>query len=536
MSGASDLIERHRRVLDRREFQWDAPEARLGIDIETTSGATESWLAAVEDGRLALRRVEPGSGAPHAVLTVPSADLALHLLGEVDMFTAPQRTFRFQLAPAIGPDLASTRLISLIVRLLAVLGVSCHGRDAFRGTVMEELYLSYRSPRKDGSFEPMGDWSLPLYAGQQLYDLVRAERPDRTLEIGLAHGLSALFIAAAHRDNGRGRHLAIDPCQSSLFGGCGVMNLERAGLDRRVEVIEEPDYTVLPRLLGQRFQLVFVDGLHHFDYVLLDFFYGDLLLDVGGHLVFDDASEAGVKDALDFILANRFDGYQRVDESSSPRVAVLEKIGEDNRLRKYGALFHRPFAGSAAPPSPLPPVASSRALKHAVDRTIAFFAAMVLAPIALLVAAAILVEDLCVGRGLRLPLRRVRSVSAGRPFEILTFRCAAGARSGGASRIGSLVEKLRLAKLPQLWNVLRGNMSLVGLTPIAEGDVNRRALFRDCGIRAGIVGPFALDGPRAGDLAYYDQCKKRSPLSLLAFDAAVATKVVARAVGRRRAV
>ena len=59
MSGASHLIERHREVLSRSQFHWDSPEARLRIDIETGE-AIESWLAAVEDGKLALRRVEDG--------------------------------------------------------------------------------------------------------------------------------------------------------------------------------------------------------------------------------------------------------------------------------------------------------------------------------------------------------------------------------------------------------------------------------------------------------------------------------------------
>jgi hypothetical protein len=49
----------------------------------------------------------------------------------------------------------------------------------------------------------------------------------------------------------------------------------------------------------------FVDGWHTFDHVLVDFFYIDRLLRVGGIVVFDDASMPAIHRICRYIATNR---------------------------------------------------------------------------------------------------------------------------------------------------------------------------------------------------------------------------------------
>jgi len=109
-----------------------------------------------------------------------------------------------------------------------------------------------------------------------------------------------------------------------------------------------------------------------------------------------------------------------------------------------------------------------------LDLTGSLIALALALPFMLLTALAIKAED-----GWQAPvLYRQRRVGlAGRPFNVLKFRSMrtdaeidgrprwAQKRDPRVTRVGSLIRKIRLDELPQLLNVLRGQMSLVGPRP-----------------------------------------------------------------------
>jgi predicted O-methyltransferase YrrM len=141
-----------------------------------------------------------------------------------------------------------------------------------------------------------------------LYRTVREIRPPIALEIGMAFGTSSLAIAQALSDIGEGgRLISVDPNQSALWRNIGVRNIERAGLAAQHQLIERRDYTALPELLRKRttVQFAYIDGWHTFDYVLLDFFYIDKMLDAGGVVAFNDCALGGVDRAMRFVRSHR---------------------------------------------------------------------------------------------------------------------------------------------------------------------------------------------------------------------------------------
>lgn len=126
----------------------------------------------------------------------------------------------------------------------------------------------------------------------------------------------------------------------------------------------------------------------------------------------------------------------------------------------------------------------SRALKRALDLALAGSAVLVLAPVLLLAAVLIKLED----NGPVFFIQQ-RTGRGNRFFPIFKFRSmrvaqldSTGARSASKdddriTRIGRFIRKTSIDELPQLFNVLRGEMSIVGPRPHAIGSLAGDKLF-----------------------------------------------------------
>jgi predicted O-methyltransferase YrrM len=183
-----------------------------------------------------------------------------------------------------------------------------------RVELIDEIYGRGTVLDRDGKPREAFPASLPRAEGEALYKIVRDQKPARTLEVGMAFGVSSLFILKAHLENGTADHTAIDPFQTQWFDGLGMLNVERAGFKECVRLFEQPSYLALANLIaaGETFDFIFIDGNHRFEYTLVDFLLSEKLLSVGGHVVLHDTWMPSVTKVVTFIGYNRADSFALV--------------------------------------------------------------------------------------------------------------------------------------------------------------------------------------------------------------------------------
>ncbi len=182
-----------------------------------------------------------------------------------------------------------------------------------RCPVLKEMLESQFALTDEGIQIPIHS-NIPLTYAVALYETVLRARPIIALEVGMAFGVSTLAILAALRDGGQpGKLISIDPDQSTDWSGCGLYAVARAGLSEWHEFVEDYDYHVLPRLLssGLRIDFAYLDGWHTFDYALLDWWFVDKMLSVGGIVGFNDCGWPAVDKVIKFVLTHR--KYAEID-------------------------------------------------------------------------------------------------------------------------------------------------------------------------------------------------------------------------------
>ena len=144
-------------------------------------------------------------------------------------------------------------------------------------------------------------------------------------------------------------------------------------------------------------------------------------------------------------------------------------------------------------------------VKNILDRILALLGLIILSPIFLLTALAIKIEE---PRG-KVFFIQDRSGKEGKAFSCIKFRSMSTEAPNNAAtwelenadsyitKVGRFIRKTSIDELPQLINIIRGDMSIVGPRPVIlkeEELINLRRKFGALSVRPGITGLSQISG------------------------------------------
>lgn len=170
-------------------------------------------------------------------------------------------------------------------------------------------------------------------------------------------------------------------------------------------------------------------------------------------------------------------------------------------------------------------------MKRFVDMCLAVAGILALLPVLLLIAMLIKLDD-----GGPILFRQLRLGKYKRPFLIYKFRTM---RDGNITRIGSWLRTSGLDELPQMINIFKGDMSVVGPRPLTYDDIHRmgwdrRHFITRWHIKPGITGLAQLYAGRSVHHSWlYDKTYLKNT-SLLLDSKIIFLTLVINFIGKRR--
>lgn len=320
VSGGWDLerIARRLGVADRVEFE---PSLQLGRGVAATElarrmAACDVHLLPYEGGAWELTVLETGAcGVPNVITDA----------GAPPEYAAPFSILVPPMMRVHGPGGARAfmdvgRAVAALQRLsgdpeerrrLGRRGIAvarAHRWDRIGGRWLETMQRRRpgrrRARTEPAAFDEVADRlaGIPFTTpgnGRVLYDFILDNEIEDILEIGFHHGVSTCYLAAALAERGSGHIVTLDhrssrgkdPNLPQLLGEFGFAEYvtpvfaERSYTWELYRLLAEPS---TDRSSRQRFDFMFHDADHTWDYTALAFLLGDVLLRPGGWMLFDD--------------------------------------------------------------------------------------------------------------------------------------------------------------------------------------------------------------------------------------------------------
>ena len=184
----------------------------------------------------------------------------------------------------------------------------------YHNTIVENLKIS----DENKLYNQIGNYIQNLISEYKLYDC---------LQIGLTNGIYAYYILKNPNTN----LLSIDPNQNSKWENKGIELLKKFEMQNKYTFSNKNYYEILPSIVKKKiakYNFILIEGNTLLNYMLNNFFYCNLLLQVGGFVIITNRYCEGVIDFIQFI-ENNYKIYKKI--AVFENFIVFKKILQDKR-------------------------------------------------------------------------------------------------------------------------------------------------------------------------------------------------------------
>jgi len=217
-------------------------------------------------------------------------------------------------------------------QLVAELNAMAQKEQAIALAVQALKTGAFRHP--DGRTDELGLVRITMHQAGLLAHLAARCPKQLSVEVGFGMGTSAAVMIGARRLAGNPFvHVIYDPYGLGDGRGEIVQDYLQQHFPKGFRRVVKRSEIGLAQLIDAHGPatagLIFIDGGHQFENVMVDFVLADQLCCEGGHIVFDDASFPAIESVINYIMTNRPD--YAVAQSELRNCAVLRKRGPDER-------------------------------------------------------------------------------------------------------------------------------------------------------------------------------------------------------------
>jgi predicted O-methyltransferase YrrM len=212
-----------------------------------------------------------------------------------------------------------------IIEMYAKVGLN---NPVVRGCIekINHIYTQRMCMNTKDEFVSIRNSPINAEEGNVLLRIALEKKISRSLEVGMAFGLSTLHILLAHEILNSEGHIAIDPYQfSEYYQGCGLRNISACNLEKHFHWINMKSSIALPMLLQEdaTFDLIFIDGSHLFGDIFVDVYYSFNLLSENGIIILHDSFLPASRTVRNIFMTNY--GLQHYDALPNSNMIALKK-------------------------------------------------------------------------------------------------------------------------------------------------------------------------------------------------------------------